>query len=221
MGARLIAVTPNAEEVIEESGRICYDSAPGDAEKFIGKLIKRGHDSVLEHASATFEVECSRACSHQLVRHRIASYSQRSQRYVKENEPQYVMPNSIAESPEAALLFTQGMEEAWGLYGQLLRMGVKPEDARFVLPNACLTKLRVTMNFRSWRHFIAERGLNPHAQWEIRGIAIEVLTQLYRVAPSCFEDMRLTLLTHDLRQVGAEELLEMPEELSGFDTSVV
>ncbi len=182
----LIAVTPDAETVIESCGRICYDSEAGGDKDFVRRLIKSGHESVIEHGSATFEIECSRACSHQIIRHRIASYSQRSQRYVRETEPEYVVPPSISEKGEALSAFEEAMATAWTAYADLLKMGIKAQDARFVLPNACKTKIRVTMNFRSWRHFIKERGLNPAAQWEIRSIARQVLTMLAQEAPSCF-----------------------------------
>ena len=185
----LITVTPDAEAVIESCGRICYDSEAGGSKDLVRRLIKSGHESVIEHSSATFEIECSRACSHQIIRHRIASYSQRSQRYVRETEPEYVVPPSISEKGEALSAFEEAMAAAWSTYADLLKLGIKAQDARFVLPNACTTKIRITMNFRSWRHFIKERGLNPAAQWEIRGIARQILTILAQEAPSCFGDL--------------------------------
>ena len=190
VNATLIAITPDAEAVIESCGRVCYDSEMGSSRDFVQRLIRSGHESVIEHACASFEIECSRACSHQLVRHRIASYSQRSQRYVRENEPDYILPPSVSErGGEALSTFEEAMRAAWAAYSKLLRLGVKPQDARFVLPNACQTRIRVTMNFRSWRHFIRERGLNPAAQWEIRAIARQVLAILALEAPSCFSDL--------------------------------
>jgi thymidylate synthase (FAD) len=185
----LIAITPDAEAVVESSGRICYDSEVGSSKDFVRRLVKSGHESVIEHSSATFEIECSRACSHQIIRHRLASYSQRSQRYVREAEPEYVIPPSISQKGEALSAFEEAMASAWAVYADLLEMGVRPQDARFVLPNACKTRIRVTMNFRSWRHFIKERGVNPAAQWEIRDIALQILTILSREAPSCFSDL--------------------------------
>lgn len=185
----LIAITPYAEAVIESCGRICYGSEMGSSKDLVQRLIKSGHESVIEHACATFEIECSRTCSHQLVRHRIASYSQRSQRYVRENEPEYVVPPSVSDKEEALSAFEGAMTAAWAAYSKLLGVGIKPQDARFVLPNACKTRLRVTMNFRAWRHFIKERGLSPAAQWEIRAIARRILTILAREAPSCFSDL--------------------------------
>lgn len=185
----LIAITPDAEAVIESCGRICYDSEVGSSQDFVRRLVKSGHESVIEHGFATFEIECSRACSHQIIRHRIASYSQRSQRYVREVEPEYVIPPSVSANEEARSAFEEAMTSAWAAYADLLKLGIRPQDARFVLPNACKTRIRVTMNFRSWRHFIKERGVNPAAQWEIRDVALQILTILSQEAPSCFSDL--------------------------------
>ncbi len=154
-------------------------------------LIRRGHLSVLEHASATFRVKgVSRALTHQLVRHRLASYSQRSQRYVKEDGLAYVTPPAIAANTEALDLFRKALEEAREAYDKLLEAGVAPEDARFVLPNAAATEVVVTANFREWRHILALRG-HAAAQWEIRQLAIAILKELKQRAPAAFADLEI------------------------------
>lgn len=197
MNVELIAITRylrgegTPEELLEHAGRVCYRSeSRGEPGKFLMARVKEGHESLIEHASATFEISgISRACTHQLVRHRIASYSQESQRYVDLSEPEYVIPPSVAENPEALDAWdaaTEGLAEA---YRTLRKQGVRREDARFLLPNATATRIVVTMNFRAWRHFIQERGLNRAAQWEIKALANRILDLLYEQAPSVFEDL--------------------------------
>jgi len=190
MNVDLVAYTPKPQEVIAESARVCYlsEARDPDANKgLIRRLRKMGHMSVFEHASATFEVSgISRACSHQLVRHRIASYSQQSQRYVNEGNFSYVTPDTI--DGEALEIYEEFMEKARETYGCLREKGVPKEDARFVLPNACETKIRVTMNFREYRHFIKLRTAEG-AQWEIKKLAEKILKQLRDVAPVVFEDL--------------------------------
>ena len=188
MKVELLGITKNAEELIEEAGRTCYKSTPGKKE-IIQKWIKMGHESMLEHASATFRISgISRACSHQLVRHRIASYSQQSQRYVKENKFEGIIPNSIMDNKKAFELYKNIMELFGETYNKLIEMGVKPEDARMLLPNACCTEIVVTMNFRAYRNFFKLR-LDEHAQWEIREMAEKMIQILYNKAPYVFEDI--------------------------------
>ena len=160
--------------------------------------MKSGHESCVEHASATFRLKnVSRVLTHELVRHRIGfSYSQRSQRYVKENEPSYVVPDVLVDDNTANQklllardIFDKAMQNAWDAYSLLLSYGLKPEDARFVLPNACATEIVVTADFRAWRNFLKLR-LSPRAQWEIRKAANIILDKLYEIAPSCFEDLK-------------------------------
>jgi thymidylate synthase (FAD) len=147
----------------------------------------------------TFRVEgVSRACTHQLVRHRIASYSQRSQRYVDEGEFDYVVPPSVQQSEEARKEFEQTMDSLIGEYEKLRGMGVPKEDARFVLPNACTTTIVVTMNARSLRNFLRVR-LEKHAQWEIQKLAQKMFDLVNEVAPPLFEDLQ------SLRDTGREE----------------
>lgn len=195
MKVEIIAFTPSPELLIEEAARICYDSfekkAPGSHVRIIDHLIRSGHESVLEHASVTFRVGgVSRALTHQLVRHRLASYSQRSQRYVKETEPQYVTPPSVINTEFVKAKFENAMLFAWNTYNELLKMGVKGEDARFVLPNACCSEIIITMNFRELRHFFKLRT-SKHAQWEIRDMAKEMWNQVMRIgAANVFGDIR-------------------------------
>src|SRR5512137_967594 len=137
----LLAITPNAEKLIEEAGRTCYLSleriAEGSEKSFIRNCIKRGHHSILEHATATFRITgASRAFTHQLVRHRLASFSQQSQRYVDETGFNYVIPDDILANEKASALFRDCMARAENAYQQLRQFGIKKEDARFILPNA-------------------------------------------------------------------------------------
>jgi thymidylate synthase (FAD) len=194
MKVELLAITPGAERLIEEAGRTCYQSGARitdeSAGKFIKMLISRGHLSVLEHASATFRFsEVSRTFSHQIIRHRLLSPSQQSQRYVNESGFDFVIPPSIAENAEASEIFNGAMEQAREAYRKLRTLGILGEDARFVLPNACHTEIVLTGNFREWRHVIEERACNPAAQWEIREAVSYVCQDLHEIAPNCFEDL--------------------------------
>lgn len=171
------------------------------------KLVKRllfecdpVHDSPIEHAIYTWRISgVSRALSHQLVRHRIASFSQRSQRYVNEKQFDYVVPesmynkfyqdkNGISEPKEAVELFHYLMKLIQGFYENLISAGVPKEDARFVLPNACCTSLIVTMNPRAFRNFLKLR-LDTHAQWEIRALAKAMLESIPEDHKFMYEDL--------------------------------
>lgn len=181
-------------EPVETAGRaagICWDKEEKeDYGSFIKRVVKKGHESVIEHVSFTFRIEgVSRALTHQLVRHRIASYSQRSQRYVDEGEFEYVTPPRIEENEEAKRLYKEFMEESSALYLRLRGMGMRKQDARFVLPNAVESKIVVTMNARSLRNFLTLR-LAKGAQWEIRDLAVKVFDLVYEVAPELFEDLK-------------------------------
>ena len=200
MTIELIASTPNPELVIANAARTCYDSKEKDLEssrKMIKAIVKYGHESCVEHATATFRLsDVSRVLTHELVRHRLLSFSQRSQRYVKENEPSYVIPDVLVDDNTANQkmllardIFEKAMQSAWDAYSLLLSYGLKPEDARFVLPNACTTEIVVSGNFREYRNFLKLR-LSPRAQWEIRKAAHIILDKLYEIAPSCFEDLK-------------------------------
>lgn len=194
MRVELMAVTPDAEMIIEAAGRTCWDSTiteDGDKrDKFIKAIIKKEHLSVLEHASASFRFSgVSRALTHQLVRHRLVSYSQRSQRYCNEAQFDYVIPPSIM-AKGLTEQFQQDMQAIQRMYEYYRKFDIPKEDARFVLPNACHTEIVTTANFREWRHMIGLRT-SKHAQWEIRNVMMEVLQHLHTIAPSCFEDLWL------------------------------
>ena len=190
MKVELISITPNCELIIEEAGRTCYKSKTGNPE-IIKNWIKAGHESVIEHASATFRVsEVSRALTHQLVRHRVASYSQQSQRYVSEEEFGYVIPESIkkCEIEEVLNVYKDIMSTIQKAYKTFVEAGIPKEDSRFILPNACHTEIVLTMNFRELRHFLKLR-MDKHAQWEIRQLANYILSILKHHAPNVFYDM--------------------------------
>ena len=193
MNIELLTYTPNPEEHIANCASTCYDSPSKDLQasrKMISAIVKAGHESCIEHASATFRLkDVSRTLTHELVRHRLFSFSQRSQRYVKENDPSYIIPPAIKDNPPAETVFLELMDKAWKAYKILLDFGIKAEDARFVLPNACSTEIVVSGNFRQYRNFLKLR-LSPRAQWEIRQAASIILDKLYEIAPSCFEDLK-------------------------------
>lgn len=195
MKVELLSITPDAEKLIETAGRIShlsYDKQTEDSYKeFIKRIIKLGHFSILEHAYATFKISgISRACSHQLVRHRICSITQQSQRYVDESNFEYIIPDSVRNNLKAYELFTDFVNKAKSVYIELLKLGIKKEDVRYVLPNATTTQIIMTANFREWRHIIELRG-NINSQWEIRRIMIEILKILKSYAPNCFEDFEI------------------------------
>jgi thymidylate synthase (FAD) len=196
MNVRIIAVTRflegdgQPESLLERAGRICYHSqAEGQAARFLRSRIREGHESIIEHASLTFEIDgISRACSHQLVRHRLASYSQESQRYVDMSDPEFVVPPAVANNADALAIWEEFTRQLTEAYRKLRALGVRKEDARFVLPNATATRIVVTMNFRELRHFFLVR-CEPAAQWEIRSLALEMLRQAYELAPAVFADL--------------------------------
>ena len=195
MKVELIAITQpvdggTSEELLEHAGRACYHShKQGEPGRFVENRIREGHESIIEHASATFEISgISRACTHQLVRHRLASYSQESQRYVALDNPEFVIPPNIYNSRKATAILENAMRAAAEAYRELITMGFRKEDARFILPNATATRIIVTMNFRELRHFFTVR-LNPAAQWEIRALAREMLFLIHQQAPFVFRDL--------------------------------
>jgi thymidylate synthase (FAD) len=159
------------------------------AKEKIRKVTGYGHASVIEHASFTFTIEdVSRAMTHQLVRHRIASYTQQSQRYVTyDTVEKYVTPPNIACNPQAKKTFDDVLEDISEAYQKLLKMRIPKEDARFILPNAAKTNIIVTMNARELRHFFNLRCC-ARAQWEIREVAVEMLRQAKKTAPALFEN---------------------------------
>ena len=171
MKVELIAITQHLrgsgalEDLLEHAGRVCYRSeSEGDAGRFIRQRIREGHESIVEHASATFEISgISRAASHQLVRHRLASYSQESQRYVDMSDPGWVLPPDVAADARAVTIWEGFSAQVRTAYRALRQLGVRKEDARFVLPNAAATRIIVTMNFRELLHVFRLR-ISPAAQ---------------------------------------------------------
>ncbi len=196
MKVTLITHTPEPERVIASAAKLCYSSSDIETlmdgltadkiENFIKKLTDLGHQSPLEHCSFTFGIEgVSRALTHQLVRHRLASYSQKSQRYVKEGSFEYITPNSIKNDEALCDHYNALMGSIQRFYDLATQRGIPAEDARFVLPNACETKIITTMNIRELLHFFEERCCN-RAQWEIRDMANEMLEICKEVAPNLF-----------------------------------
>ena len=182
---------PESEEIIEYSGRLCWDTTEklGTNPERIQEWINLGHESIIEHASATFYIRASRVLTHELVRHRLASYSQRSQRYVTESAPKYIEPPEIKSGEQnAEKIFIEAMKHAWSTYNQLIDLGVKREIARYVLPNACETQIVMTMNFRELRHFIKLRT-SSRALPEMRAVAGEIRRIMKEEAPRVFADL--------------------------------
>jgi len=199
MNVTLLQHTPDPELTVALAARLCYSSvgidelreklSQADVASFLDKIMSLGHQSVLEHASFTFGVEgISRTTSHQLVRHRLASYSQQSQRYVSHRERfAAVVPHTIQAVPEACKLFDEQLTALHGAYSRFIEMGIPAEDARYILPNATETKIMVTMNARELLHFFLLRCCE-RAQWEIRAMSVEMLRLVKPLAPTIFRD---------------------------------
>jgi thymidylate synthase (FAD) len=190
MKVELIAITPDPEQVIEIAARTCYQSGdkmvPEKLGELLPKLIAMGHESPFEHATATFRVSgVSRAMTHQFVRHRLLAVSQKSQRYVSEGNFEWVTPPSVPDDEMAE--FDRDMEVMRTMYKKWKTKGLKNEDARFVLPNACTTEMVVSANFREWRHVFDVR-CHRRAQWEIRDACLAMLAVLSQQAPHVFAD---------------------------------
>ena len=194
MNVQLLSHTPNPEQLVAASAKLCYSAASiadlaaieaDKAAEFIEKLPE-AHQSPLEHVSFTFGIEgVSRAMLAQITRHRIASFSVQSQRYVNMDEFGYVVPPSIAANQDAIDEYEHFMDRADLVYTYLRSCGIPAEDARFVLPNACETRMIVTMNARELLHFFSLRCCK-RAQWEIRAVADEMLRLCKEVAPEIF-----------------------------------
>jgi len=221
MKVELLRYTPDGEKLVAAAAKLCYSSVgindiednlnEENTNRFLDLLMSLGHESPIEHISFTFGIEgVSRALTHQLVRHRIASYSQQSQRYVKLDQFEYVIPPSIENDEEAKKLFIEAMEKDQEYYNKLTEIlfnnhyarmieeGLPEkeakkraekeaiEDARYVFPNACETKIVVTMNARALLNFFKIRCCN-RAQWEIRALATEMLRLVKSVYPTLFK----------------------------------
>jgi len=193
----LLQCTPEPERMVALAARLCYSpSGIGDLREdvsrksvqgLVRKVLSMGHASTLEHVTFTFGIEgISRAASHQLVRHRLASYSQQSQRYVSADFG-YVTPESVSGQPELLAEYKRHMAASVAFYEKLGKAGVPAEDARFVLPNATETKILVTMNARELCHFFSLRTCR-RAQWEIRDMALRMLAIARKKAPLLFEN---------------------------------
>ena len=220
MNVKLIACTPSPEQLISAAAKTCYSAATVDTlldgldeqttQSYLTMLTDIGHESPIEHASFTFAIEgVSRSLLAQITRHRMASFSVQSQRYVKENAFEFVGPHEIEAIPEAKAAFLQAMADDQKMYENLTatlqekhmqtfldegctekearRKAEKKaiEDARYVLPNACATKMVMTANARSLHNFFRLRCCN-RAQWEIRELAEEMYKQVCAVAPTLF-----------------------------------
>jgi len=182
MKVELLSYTTNPVAAIEKAASTCYDSEPTQG-KIMNHCYKSGHHSVLEFADFTFKISgVSRALTHQLVRHRLSSFAQRSQRYCDEGGFEFVTPPSVEKNPEAKALFEDLMKRIEDVYVMLRQMGVAPEDARFTLPNACCSEICVKMNLRTFMNFCNER-LCSCAQWEIRKMANLMVKAVLEVAP--------------------------------------
>lgn len=189
MKVSLIQATPNPIETIAQIASICYDSDPKNPLGLVKRLYRNGHHSVFDHIYFTFKIEnISRACSHQLVRHRHCSFTQRSQRYCSEDGFQFVEPESVKNVDEMGG-YNSFMEEVEENYHELVTLGVPNEDARMVLPNACCTSLYLSCNLRELIHICNER-LCSKAQWEIRELVQEMVKLVdselqFMLVPKC------------------------------------
>lgn len=216
----LLAHTPQPEQTIAAAARLCYSDTGVEelrsavsqerAEAFVKMLDGYGHESPVEHVTFTFGIEgVSRSFLAQVTRHRLASFSVQSQRYVRQENFVYITPPEIAASPQLTRIYQRAMQQSVDAYNaladaleetylpQFLAQGLSEkaaktkaekkaiEDARYVLPNACETKMVMTMNVRSLRHFFRLRCCN-RAQWEIRAVATEMLRLCHEVAPTLF-----------------------------------
>ena len=190
MVVKLIQQTPNAVDVIATVAAVCYDSDPKDPIKLVKHLYKNGHHSVYEHIYFTFKIEgVSRACSHQLVRHRMCSFTQRSQRYCNEEEINVVVPPKMSEDMYSFDIYMDAIDTAYERYSSSVNAGIPKEDARYVLPNACCTDLYLSCNLRELIHICNER-LCSRAQWEIRDVVKKMVDLVdpelrFMLVPKC------------------------------------
>lgn len=199
MDVRVLDHTSDMERAVAVAARLCYapvgaaELSESMSDEAVAKVLKTimtsGHFSALEHASFTFAIDgVSRAMTHQLVRHRLASYNQQSQRYVSfSDEPDFIVPPAVAKDPALKERYDAANAAAFGAYRELVDAGVEPEDARYVLPNAMETKIVVTMNVRELLHFFELRCCK-RAQWEIRDLALAMLDLCRETAPYIFSD---------------------------------
>lgn len=184
---------------IERAGRVCYKSEGNikddSAEKFIRGIIKRGHESVIEHATLSFKIVCDRGVTHELVRHRIASYSQESSRYCDYSagkfggELTFIKPCFWQDDDENFLIWKETMAQLEKNYLTLRANGARPEEARSILPNSLKTEIFVTMNLREWRHFLKLRTAKA-AHPQMREVALMIYNILVEKLPAVFDDLK-------------------------------
>ena len=198
MEVTLLSHTKDIEALIAAAARTCYspmttaeifetmNADPAKNAEFIRRLKEMGHESPLEHVSFTFGIDgVSRSLTHQLVRHRVASFSQQSQRYVAGNKFNFVTPHSIQKNANLQLAYSKFLMQSMEMYEALVANGIPKEDARYVLPNATTSNIVVTMNVRELFHFFSVRCCT-RAQWEIRELAWKMLELCERVSPMLF-----------------------------------
>jgi len=197
MDVKLIGMMPQPEMIPAMAAKLTHsktvpselgESSKRELQAILKQVMDLGHTSVIEHTCFTFTISgVSRSLTHQLVRHRIASYAQQSQRYVNLIEPQFVTPPTIKKNAEMNKRFRQNMESIWQEYNNLLKAGIPAEDARYLLPNATFSNIMVTMNARSLLNFFELRCC-LHAQWEIRTLANKMLKLVKKEAPTVFSN---------------------------------
>lgn len=197
-------ITPiNGDEILkhlEKVGRVCYKSenliADESAEKFVAGIIKRGHEAVIEHFNVTVKFTTDRGITHEIVRHRIASYAQESTRYCNYNKDKFgkeisvIKPVDIKEGTKEYEDWVNAMKNSEASYFALIEDGCKPQVARSVLPTCAKTEIMVTMNMREWRHFIKLRA-SKAAHPDIRILAIDLLKQFKEIIPVIFDDIEV------------------------------
>lgn len=221
---KLLDYTPEPERVVAMAARLCYSAVGAEelserlseekVKEMVRKMVALGHASTIEHVSFTFGIEgVSRVLTHQLVRHRIASYDQQSQRYVAAHGFEYITPPTIDENPEAKAKYDALLEEIRRTYDELTGMGIPKEDARYVLANAAETKILVTMNARSLLHFFNLRCCH-RAQWEIRDMAYKMLAEVKAVAPTLFHNAGASCVNSGFCPEGAMTCGKLQEMLT-------
>lgn len=197
--------TPDPLKFIELAGRTCYKSedliTDESADKFVRMIIKRGHDSVLEHASAGYRIICDRGVSHEIVRHRIASYSQESTRYCNYSKDKFGDEITLIRPPRLSEIelfwWEKAMKQAEDSYLAMLDNGASPQIARSVLPNSLKTEIVMTTNFREWRHFIRLR-CSKAAHPQMQEVAKLIANDLWTRWPAAFDDVISDLLVEDV-----------------------
>lgn len=186
---------------LEKRGRTCYKSEGKITEKscfnFIKGIIKRGHESVIEHEKITVKIVCDRGISHEIVRHRLAAYSQESTRYCNYSEDgavgimMFIEPLFFVDDEEKYKIWREAMENAEKAYNALIKLRAKPQEARSVLPNSLKTEIDITYNLREWRHFF-EMRCSAGAHPQMREVAVPLLFKFQEIIPVIFDDFKIT-----------------------------